>query len=50
MLIIFCIFNTERTGLLIENIMCLRTMSAVCIFTSDIVRFFSMCRAEPVNF
>ena len=35
MLIIFCIFKTERTGFLIESIMCLRTVSAACIFTSD---------------
>ena len=32
MLIIFCIFKTERTGFLIESIMCLRTVSAACIF------------------
>ena len=39
MLIIFCIFKTERTGFLIESIMCLRTVSAACpaacIFKSD---------------
>ena len=39
MLIIFCIFKTERTGLLIENIMCLGTVSAACIFTSDYCHF-----------
>ena len=39
MLIILCIFKTERTGLLIENIMCLQTVSAVCIFTSDNCHF-----------
>ena len=35
MLIIFCIFKTERTGFLIESIMCLGTVSAACIFKSD---------------
>ena len=35
MLIIFSIFKTERTGFLIESIMCLRTVSAACIFKSD---------------
>ena len=35
MIIIFCIFKTERTGFLIESIMCLRTVSAACIFKSD---------------
>ena len=35
MLIIFCIFKTERTGFLIESIMCLRTVSAACRFKSD---------------
>ena len=35
MLIIFCIFKTERTGFLIESIMCLRTVSAACIFKSE---------------
>ena len=29
------IFKTERTGCLIESIMCLRTVSAACIFKSD---------------
>ena len=35
MLIIFCIFKTEIPGFLIESIMCLRTVSAACIFKSD---------------
>ena len=35
MLIIFCTFKTDRTGFLIESIMCLRTVSAACIFMSD---------------
>ena len=36
---IFCTFKTERSRFLIENIMCLRTMSAACIFTSDNCHF-----------
>ena len=39
MLIILCIFKTERTGFLIESQMCLRTVSAACIFMSDNCHF-----------
>ena len=37
MLIIFCIFKTERTGFLIESMMCLRTVSAACIIYSRVI-------------
>ena len=39
MLIILCIFETEKTGFLIESQMCLRTVSAACIFMSDNCHF-----------